>query len=351
MCGGRGEESEFLVAGGGIDGQRRWTADGVMSMRDAPSVLPHGDHAVAVVAEDLAGMRSQAFGLAARAGLDPFFCPVRARGPWGRVPAAWWPAPLRAIDPLDAGAAGLVFSVGGTGGAVGAALRERTRRVVQIQNPRMRLDRFDLVVANRHDEISGPNVLLSRTALHGVSPERLAVARAEWQPRLAHLPRPLVAVLLGGSNGRFRLDEVVATRLAGQLADMMCRDRVGVAVTPSRRTGDAVCRIMRETLSPLGGWVWDMQSDNPYLGLLACADALVVTKDSVSMVSEAVAGTAPVMIADLPGRSRRIGLFLRDLAEGGRTRLFTGRMQDWPVAPLDDTIAVAAEMRRRLGLG
>ncbi|MBB2168715.1 hypothetical protein HLH36_10165 [Gluconacetobacter aggeris] len=322
-----------------------------MSMRDTPSVLPHGDRAVAVVAEDLAGMRSQAFGLAARAGLDPFFCPVRARGLWGRVPAAWWPAPLRAIEPLDAGAAGLVFSVGGTGGAVGAALRDRARRVVQIQNPRMRLDRFDLVVANRHDEISGPNVLLSRTALHGISPERLAAARAEWQPRLAHLPRPLVAVLLGGSNGRFRLDEAVAARLARQLADMMRADGVGVAVTPSRRTGDDVCRIVREALSPLGGWVWDMQGDNPYLGLLACADAVVVTQDSVSMVSEAVAGRAPVMVVDLPGRSRRIGLFLRELAAAGRIRRFAGRMEAWPVTPLDDTIAVAEAMRRKLHLG
>ncbi|MFW7268850.1 mitochondrial fission ELM1 family protein [Gluconacetobacter sp. Hr-1-5] len=322
-----------------------------MSMHDAPSVVPPADRAVAVVAEDLAGMRSQAFGLAARAGLAPFFCPVRARGLWGRVPAAWWPAPLRAVDPLDAGAAELVFSVGGTGGAVGAALRGRMRRVVQIQNPRMRLDRFDLVVANRHDEISGSNVLLSRTALHGVSPERLAAARAEWLARLAHLPRPLVAVLLGGSNGRFRLDEAVAARLVGQLADMMRRDGVGVAVTPSRRTGEGVCRIVREALAPLGGWVWDMRGDNPYLGLLACADAVVVTQDSVSMVSEAVAGTAPVMVVDLPGRSRRIGLFLRELADAGRIRRFSGRMEAWPVAPLDDTVEVAETMRRRLNLG
>ncbi|MBB2203021.1 hypothetical protein HLH28_15830 [Gluconacetobacter tumulisoli] len=312
---------------------------------------PSTDSPVAVVAEDLAGMRSQAFGLAARAGLAPFFCPVRARGLWGRLPAAWWPAPLRAINPpVDPRAAGLVFSVGGTGGAVGAALRRADRRVVQIQNPRLRLGRFDLVIANRHDEISGPNVLLTRTALHGVSPARLAAARAEWEPRLAHLPRPLVAVLLGGSNGRFRLDVAEAVALTGHLVDMIRHDGVGVAVTPSRRTGDAVCAIVRAGLCPLGGWVWDMQGDNPYLGLLACADAIVVTRDSVSMVSEAVASDVPVMIADLPGRSRRIGLFLRDLARAGRIRPFAGRMESWPVRPLDDTGAVADEMRRRLGL-
>jgi mitochondrial fission protein ELM1 len=245
---------------------------------------------------------------------------------------------------------GLVLTAGGTGGAVGAALRRRGRRVVQIQNPRMRLDRFDLVVANRHDEIEGPNVLLARTALHRVTPEVLAEARRVWEPRFGDLPRPLVAVLVGGSNGRFRLGAAEAGMLAEELANLMRLDRVGVALTPSRRTGEAVTKVLRRQLSPLGGWVWDMQGQNPYLGLLACADAIVVTSDSVSMVSEAAATGVPVMVAQLPGRSRRIGLFLRDLIDAGRIRIFNGRLEDWDVTPLDDTGIVADELCRRLGL-
>ena len=93
-----------------------------------------------------------------------------------------------------------------------------------------------------------------------------------------------------------------------------------------------------------------MQGDNPYLGLLACADAIVVTEDSVSMVSEAVATDVPVMVASLPGRSRRIGLFLQGLIDAGRIRTFNGRVEDWMAVPLDDTAAIADEMCRRLGL-
>ena len=91
-----------------------------------------------------------------------------------------------------------------------------------------------------------------------------------------------------------------------------------------------------------------MAGDNPYFGLLALADAIVVTEDSVSMVSEAVATAAPVLLAALPGRSRRIRQFTRFLQEDGRLRPFAGRLDLWPVAPIDDTQAAADEMRRRL---
>ena len=104
-------------------------------------------------------------------------------------------------------------------------------------------------------------------------------------------------MLVGGSNGRFRLEAAEGAALAAQLANMMRTDGVGVAVTPSRRTAPAVMDALRTALEPLGGTVWDGAGENPYFGLLACADAIVVTADSVSMVSEAVATAVPVLAA------------------------------------------------------
>ena len=201
--------------------------------------------------------------------------------------------------------------------------------MVQVQHPRMDPRRFDLIVVNRHDELTGPNVVVTRTALHRATPARLAAAADAWRPRFAHLRRPLVAVLVGGSNGRFRLDAAVAGELAGRLGAMMRDDAVGVAVTPSRRTDPAVTRVLAETLVPLGGHVWDGSGDNPYFGMLALADAIVVTMDSVSMISEAVATSAPVMLATLPGRSRRNSLFIEALAArwpGARVRRAIGNV-------------------------
>ncbi len=302
-----------------------------------------------ILCEPYAGLQAQALGLAEAAGLTPEIVALRPRRPWAWVGAAVWPAPLRAVG-LREPPPGVLFTAGGTAGAVGAACHKRGSVVVQVQNPRMSLRHFDLVVANAHDGLSGANVIVTRTALHRATPARLEAARAIWGARLAGLPRPLVAVLVGGSNGRFRLGAAEGAALAGALVGMMGRDRVGVALTASRRTPAVVRGLLREALVPRGGWVWDMTGENPYFGLLALADAIVVTVDSISMVSEAVATHAPVLLADLPGRSARIGRFRRGLVEMGRVRAFSGRFESWPVAPLDDTAQAGAEVRRRLRL-
>jgi uncharacterized protein len=304
-----------------------------------------------VLSEPYAGLQAQALGLAEAAGLVPELRDLTPRAPWRWVAAKAWPIPLAAVPtavrpPLP----DIAVASGGMGAAVGAALRRRGTAVVQVQHPRMDPRWFDVVVVNRHDELAGPNVVITRTALHRVTPARLAGAALCWRDRFAHLPRPLVSVLIGGSNGRFRLDRAVGASLAADLAGMMRRDRVGLAITPSRRTAADVVSVLRDVLAPLGAWIWDGTDDNPYLGMLALADAVVVTADSVSMISEAVATPAPVMLAPLPGRSRRMGLFTRPLLADGRIRLFAGRLEAWPVAPLNDTPEAAAEVCRRLGL-
>ncbi len=305
--------------------------------------------ASAILSEPLAGLQAQARGLAEAAGFQPRVVDLHPRAPWRWIAARTWPAPLRAVHVPDLGDA-VLFTAGGTAGVVGAALRRPGRPVVQIQHPRIDPARFDVVVVNRHDGLTGPNVVVTRTALHPATPARLAAAAAEWGPRLAHLPRPLVAVLVGGSNGRFRLDAAVAHALGAQLVDMMRLDRVGLALTPSRRTSPEARAALHAAIAPRGGWMWDGTGDNPYFGLLALADAIVATEDSVSMVSEAVATCAPVLLAALPGRSRRIRLFNRLLIADGRVRPFAGRLDLWPAAPIDDTQAAADDVRRRLRL-
>jgi mitochondrial fission protein ELM1 len=296
-----------------------------------------------VLSEAYAGLQAQALGLAEAAGLAPAMRVLTPHAPWRFLPAARWPAPLRVVrDAIQPPLPDIVIGCGGVAAAVGAALRRPGLAVVQVQNPRLDPRRFDLIVANRHDELTGPNVVVTRTALHRATPGRLADAAEEWRERMADLPRPLIAVLVGGSNGRFRLDAPVA-------AGSVRRDGVGVALTPSRRTDPAAVRVLSDMLEPLGGFVWDGEGENPYFGLLALADAIVVTMDSVSMVSEAAATAAPILVAPLPGKSRRIGLFLDGLTQDGRIRPFAGRLEMWPTAPLDDTPVAAAAMRQRLG--
>lgn len=301
-----------------------------------------------ILAEPYAGLQAQALGLAEAAGLTATTVDLVPRSIYSWLAARLWPEPLAAVDLRDL-PEGLCFTAGGTGGAVGAALRRRGNQVVQIQNPRMPARLFDVIVANAHDNISGPNVIITRTALNRVTPERLDAARAVWSERFAHLPRPLIAVLVGGSNGRFKLGQAEGVALARQLTGFVQRQQVGLMVTPSRRTPEVVRDTLRRAVEPLGGYVWDMQGENPYFGMLACADIIVPTIDSISMISEAAATSAPVLVAPLPGRSRRISAFVELLMKEGRVRQFLGALEFWPVRPLNDTQEAADATRRMLG--
>lgn len=307
-----------------------------------------------VLTDGKPGMENQCLGLAEALGVEAVVKRIAPRPPWRWLPPLLWPAPLRAPgrggDALAPPWPALLIATGrqtvAPAIAIGRASGGRTV-TVQIQDPAVDPARFGLVVAPAHDRLEGANVVATVGALHRLTPERVADAAGRHRARLAHLPRPLVAVLLGGTNRRFRLSDAALDRLADGLA-RLCRDRgAGLVVTPSRRTGAAAVARLRRHLAGLSAEIWDGGGENPYFGYLGLADAVVVTGDSVSMVSEACATGKPVYVFDLDGGGAKFAAFHAELRARGLTRPFSGRLEHWRAEPLDDTALVATEIRRR----
>src|SRR3546814_1032285 len=71
-------------------------------------------------------------------------------------------------------------------------------------------------------------------------------------------------------------------------------------------------------------WLDDSDGANPYPGMLAWADRIVCSPDSVNMLSEACATQVPVFVADPHCARGRIGGFLDALAGTGRVRALAG---------------------------
>ena len=97
-------------------------------------------------------------------------------------------------------------------------------------------------------------------------------------------------------------------------------------------------------------WRGTEDGDNPYPGLLAWADRIVCSPDSVNMISEACATSAPVFVFDpgrVGGRPRR---FVDALLQSGRIRAMDSELASFPVEPLRETARIAAEVRARLRL-
>jgi len=309
-----------------------------------------------VVHDGKVGMANQVIGMAEAVGFGFVEKRLVIRAPWRHLSPQLWLQPLAALSPegdrLVPPWPDLLIACGRLAIApVLAAKRASGGRVfwVQVQDPRYARGEVDLMVVPDHDPARGANVFRTLGAVHRVTPLRLSEGARRLAPRLAHLPRPLVAVLIGGNNKVYRLGETRFTALADQLA-ALTRQGFGIAVTPSRRTGEAAEEMLRKRLEGLPAFIWDGRGDNPYFGLLGLADAVVVTADSVSMVSEAAATGKPVHVVDLDGGSAKFARFHQAMREAGITRPFTGTIESWRYAPLDDTERAAAEIRRRLAL-
>ena len=304
-----------------------------------------------VLSDGKPGMENQALGLAEAVGLGIRVVRVAPRAPWRFL------APLRiaarlAENGLAAPWPRLLIATGRQSVPYSLAIRHASPSTftVQIQSPGLTSRYFGLVVPPRHDGLSGANVLPTRGALHRVTPARLAADAARFAPALAHLPRPLVAVLIGGDNGVYRMTEAVADHLIAGLRHIVETQGAGLAITASRRTTPAIVARLRDAMAGLPAVMWDNTGDNPYFGYLGLADHVVVTGDSVSMVSEACATGKPVHVIDLEGGSAKFESFHAGLRADGLTRPFAAPLAHWTYAPLEDTALVAAEVRRQIGL-
>lgn len=320
-----------------------------------------------VVTDGTVGMENQCVALAAAVGVQPTIKRIAIRAPWRWLPPRLWVRPLAAVARLDGSPPlappwpDLLIATGRQTVAPAAAIRRAAGGrtfAVQLQDPKVALDRFDLVIAPAHDQLAGANQLATAGAMHAVTPQALATAAGPVTQMLADLPRPLVAVVLGGPNGAYSFDAAQARILADQLARLAGEQGVGLAITTSRRTPDAVVETLESTLAGLPAVIWNANAPenaragapNPYIGFLALADWVLVTGDSVNMVSEATGTAKPVYVIDLPGGSAKFTRFHVALRDAGITRRFDGRLESWTYEPLDDTGRAAVEIRRRLGL-
>lgn len=306
------------------------------------------------VSDGRAGNARQADALAAAlAGDDGFVSlPLKPRAPWRWAAPRCLPGAERAFgDDFSARLASVPDIVVGCGRQAALAtrlLRARRAKTVQILDPRLDPAHWDLLVVPEHDALQGPNVITMLGSLHPVDDLWLAQARAQFAD-FAALPSPRTAVLLGGTSAHARFDRMGFEVLASKLEAVLAREGGSVLLTASRRTPDELRKVLEHRYRETPGVVWRDARDgpNPYPGMLAWADRIVCSPDSVNMISEACATHAPVFVFD-PARVRgRPRAFLDTLLARGRIRAMDARLDAFEIEPLRETARVAAEVRAR----
>ena len=340
---------------------------------------PTEDVSVWVLDDPRAGTSAQAVGIAERLGVPFRRIPLTwnwmahvaglarrgsliglaqpGRGSDERAPA-FSPAVSLLAPPPGGEGPRLVISSGARSAAVALWLKARFAcHIVHCMSPGLggllRANAYDLLVLPEHDNPRAlPNVLPVVGSPHRISPLALRHAAGAWHERLAHLPRPHVVLLVGGTVRGADMPPAMAHALGRKVARLTVQRGGSVLASTSRRTGaeagDALAAGLSRAMHLL--YRWGEPGENPYLGFLASADAIVVTTDSTSMLSEACATQAPVFAAlpDLGGpRQRRLA---SALFQSGHARPLRDDLAAWPRPKLDEAGRVAAEIHRRFHL-
>jgi mitochondrial fission protein ELM1 len=170
-------------------------------------------------------------------------------------------------------------------------------KLVQVGRPRAALGHFDLVISTpQYGLPKGPNVVelaLPFSSLRPVSEQEVSYWAEEWKD----LPRPWTMVSLGAGKFplRFEAPEI------GDLGKKLSLLEGSLIAIASPRTGPDVLKRLAQHVKdrPAKFYPWSRNA-TPYQASLMLADQIVVTSDSMSMVSEAINSGKLVSIFKLP---------------------------------------------------
>jgi uncharacterized protein len=223
--------------------------------------------------------------------------------------------------------------------------------IIQNLNPKERLNEFDLIAIPEHriknEHKSLRNCVTTIGVPHGLSEQKIEEGRTAWKERFADLPEPRIAVLLGGHIKAFPLTPARAKDMAKKLNAKVKELGGSLIVTTSRRTDSAISKAFFDEVS-VPSYVHDWSRagvDNPYMGILGCADAIVASGDSVSMCCEASTSRKPVYIYSFDGvryglKKLHKQLYSHELAKPFE-ELLTNGLVPWEYTPLDTAGFVA----------
>lgn len=312
---------------------------------------PHGD--CWVITDGAAGNQRQALALAQMLGLPIRHLQLAPAPPWSWLSPRLTLGARLALDATQRAQFAAPWPAVAIGCGRAAALYTRVLRrlsrgatyTVQILDPRVDPGHWDVVIAPKHDLLEGHNVIRPLGSLNPVDDAWLQDGR-DADPAFATLPRPRVGVLLGGPRKDVTFNEAYIDQLTSGLHARRRQEGGSLLVMASRRTPPTLVERMRQGLGDVPGLVWAGNDDggNPYPGVLGWADRLVVTPDSVNMLSEACAVGCPVhtyVLGTLPPKLERFHQSLRTARLLRPLDAPDGR----PAPPLRETPVIAATLR------
>lgn len=329
-----------------------------MDMADVPDIAKAR---LMVISDGRAGSENRSVGLAEMLGFkNPEIVtmkPRKVRGVAKLAPVRWLYPDFARLE-ADVRDVDVVI---GAGYQVSRLLRVLKKNkpglfTVCLMRPAGKAGDYDVVAVEQHDDYTkAENVVVTLGATNRITRDRLALEADRWRKRLDSVRGTRLALMVGGTSKHGTFDAAGIKTLVDAVTKPLKEGRGGLLVSTSRRTGASVTAALEKALgaSNVPFHLWKPEDttarDNPYLAYLALADGVIVTADSVSMVSEAASAGKPVYIwGDVKAVPKKFRQFYANLIKQGRAKWWDGAVNMRPpAAGLMDTLMVAGFVRAR----
>ena len=306
-----------------------------------------------LLTEGYHGMISQVEGLAKALNADFQHRIVRLNWLWNYIPPKLSPVSRLILkneqyitenEKFD-----LVISCGRKSVIPSIFIKKKNKKIftIHIQDPKVRFNNFDLIVAPEHDELKGENVITSKGAIHYITRLEIEKARSYLLDKIQN--EKIVSLILGGPNKYYNFSNEELTNIFREIKSSFISQGYKAIIIPSMRTPKRIIDLaINEFLTD--GFVVNSVDKQAYLSSLAIANSIVVTCDSTSMISEAATSGKPIFVAHMqPKRNNyRFKRFYKLFGELGVIKNLGENVENWTYDSFNEAERIAAIINSRL---
>ncbi len=185
--------------------------------------------------------------------------------------------------------------------ALGIASRLKIKPfLVQLMYPRATLKKslFDLIITPSHDTVPNKNNIFS--VLGTPNQIRKQIKHNKPLQNSKNLNKPIITVLIGGDHNRYKLTSKIISEIFDYINKKL-KNKGTILISTSRRTNNKVIDYINSLKISYSNikQIYHpnrQKKNNPVINFLKTCEEVVVTGDSMSMVSEACELKKPVRI-------------------------------------------------------
>jgi len=303
-----------------------------------------------LLTQGMHGMVSQTEGLAKALKLNFKHQKIKLKPLWNLISPKFTPISENLLTEKFVCDSKIIISCGRKSVIPSIALKKRFGNEIfniHIQDPKVSLKNFDLIISPEHDNIKGDNVLTTKGSIHYLTKKEITENSRYLQ--LDKEKKQIVAFVIGGPNKYYNYSEEQIHFIFNKVKTLFTPDKFKIVIIPSYRTPERVIKKAFNTFS-FNHHVVKTIDKKAYLSSLALADYIIVTCDSTSMISEAAVTGKPVYIAMMkPNKSiRRFRNFYTQFKELGIAKELKDSIDSWSYDKLDEVNRIAPTIKAKM---